>query len=92
MAKIESNLADDNQRTMPDVVRGGFPEATNAKEFMKSIEEKYKESEKTETGNLMNSLGMMVKEVCVNIFSESLTLLGNSKILRYQFLKPFWCM
>lgn len=54
--KIESNLADDNQRTMPDVVRGGFPEATNAKEFMKSIEEKYKESEKTETGNLMNSL------------------------------------
>ncbi|KAM1443641.1 hypothetical protein ACFX2I_039895 [Malus domestica] len=44
------------KRSMTDVVRGGFPDATNAKQFMKSIEEKYKESEKTETGNLMNSL------------------------------------
>ncbi|XP_009352547.2 uncharacterized protein LOC103943896 [Pyrus x bretschneideri] len=44
------------KRSMTDVVREGFPEATNAKEFMKSIEEKYKESGKTETGNLMNLL------------------------------------
>ncbi|KAM2033523.1 hypothetical protein FF1_015515 [Malus domestica] len=44
------------RRTMTDVVRGGFPETSKAKDLMKSIEEKYKESEKTETGNLMNSL------------------------------------
>ncbi|KAM1649269.1 hypothetical protein ACFX14_010564 [Malus domestica] len=44
------------KRTMTNAVRGGFPEATNAKKFMQSIEEKYKESEKTETGNLMNAL------------------------------------
>ncbi|XP_070682360.1 uncharacterized protein [Malus domestica] len=44
------------KRSMTDVVCGGFPEATNSKEFMKSIEEKYKEYERTKTGNLMNSL------------------------------------
>nr|XP_028955042.1 uncharacterized protein LOC114823780 [Malus domestica] len=38
------------KRSMTDVVRGGFPDATNAKEFLASIEEKYKESPKSETG------------------------------------------
>ncbi|XP_070667610.1 uncharacterized protein [Malus domestica] len=44
------------KRTMTYDVRGGFPKGTNAKKFMESIEEKDKESEKTETCNLMNSL------------------------------------
>lgn len=44
-----------SKRTMTGVVRGGFPEATNAEDDMKSTEEKSKESEKTETSNLMNS-------------------------------------
>ncbi|KAM1263710.1 hypothetical protein ACFX2G_029301 [Malus domestica] len=47
------------KRSMTDVVRGGFLDATNAKEFLASIEEKYKESPKSETGNLMNSLTTM---------------------------------
>ncbi|XP_070667779.1 uncharacterized protein [Malus domestica] len=44
---------------MKDVVIGGFPVATNAKDFLKSIEAKYRESPKTETGNLMNALTTM---------------------------------
>ena len=47
------------KRTTTDVVRRGFPDATNVKEFLKSIKEDYKESEKTETSNLMNSLTTM---------------------------------
>ncbi|XP_028945241.1 uncharacterized protein [Malus domestica] len=44
------------KRSMTDVIHGGFPKSSNAHEFMKSTEEKYKESKKTKTGNLMNSL------------------------------------
>lgn len=44
------------KRSMTDVLHDGFPKATNAKEFLKLIEEKYKEFDKTETDNLMNSL------------------------------------
>ncbi|CAN6688327.1 unnamed protein product [Malus baccata var. baccata] len=47
------------KRSMTNVVRGGFPDATNAKDFLASIKEKYKESPKTEIGNLMNSLTTM---------------------------------
>ncbi|KAM1105269.1 hypothetical protein ACFX13_013849 [Malus domestica] len=39
------------KRSMTDVVRGYFPHATNAKDFLKFIEEKYKESPKTETAS-----------------------------------------
>ncbi|KAM0986384.1 hypothetical protein ACFX2C_013563 [Malus domestica] len=44
------------RRTMTNVVHGGFLEASKAKDLMKSNEEKYKEFEKIEIGNLMNSL------------------------------------
>ncbi|XP_050142317.1 uncharacterized protein LOC126618330 [Malus sylvestris] len=37
------------KRSMTDVVRGAFIDATNAKDFLKSIEQKYKESPETET-------------------------------------------
>ncbi|XP_028963314.1 uncharacterized protein LOC126629474 [Malus sylvestris] len=37
------------KRSMTDVVRGAFTDATNAKDFLKSIEQKYQESLKTET-------------------------------------------
>ncbi|XP_028965152.1 uncharacterized protein [Malus domestica] len=47
------------KRSMTDVVRGGFPDEANAKDFLKSIEAKYRESPKTETGNLMNALTTM---------------------------------
>ena len=35
------------KRSMTDVVHGGFPKTSNAKDFLKSIEEKYKESNKS---------------------------------------------
>ncbi|XP_070678082.1 uncharacterized protein [Malus domestica] len=45
--------------SMKNVLRGGFPDATNAKDFLKFIEAKYRESPKNETGNLMNALTTM---------------------------------
>ncbi|XP_017185958.1 uncharacterized protein [Malus domestica] len=44
------------KRSMFDTVRGGIPESENAKEFLASIDSKFKESDKAETGNLMNEL------------------------------------
>ncbi|KAM1502254.1 hypothetical protein ACFXTO_027626 [Malus domestica] len=44
------------KKSMSDTVRGGIPESENAKEFLASIDEKFKESDKAETGNLMNEL------------------------------------
>ena len=44
------------KRSMSDTVRGGIPDSKNAKEFLTSIHEKFKESDKAETGNLMNDL------------------------------------
>nr|XP_017187446.1 uncharacterized protein LOC108173244 [Malus domestica] len=37
------------KRSMTDMVRGAIIDATNAKDFLKSIEQKYKESPETET-------------------------------------------
>ena len=44
------------KRSMYDTVRGGIADTDSAKEFLASIEAKFKESDKAETGNLMNSL------------------------------------
>ncbi|XP_017191265.1 uncharacterized protein [Malus domestica] len=44
------------KRAMSDTVRGGTADMESAKEFLASIEAKFKESDKAETGNLMNSL------------------------------------
>ncbi|XP_050113886.1 uncharacterized protein LOC126592203 [Malus sylvestris] len=44
------------KRSMSDTIRGGIPESESAKEFLASIDEKFKESDKAETGNLMNEL------------------------------------
>ncbi|PRQ34493.1 putative RNA-directed DNA polymerase [Rosa chinensis] len=44
------------KRSMSETVRGGIPDIENAKDFYDAIAAKYKESEKAETGNLMNAL------------------------------------
>nr|XP_028960048.1 uncharacterized protein LOC114825477 [Malus domestica] len=44
------------QKSMSDTMRGGIPESESAKEFLASIDEKFKESNTAETGNLMNKL------------------------------------
>nr|XP_017179049.2 uncharacterized protein LOC108169707 [Malus domestica] len=44
------------KKSMSDTVRGGIPDSKNAKEYLPSIHEKFKESDKAETGNLMNDL------------------------------------
>lgn len=41
------------------MVKGGFLDTKNEKDFLKSIDDKYRESLKTETGNLMNALTTM---------------------------------
>ncbi|KAB2608369.1 hypothetical protein D8674_011537 [Pyrus ussuriensis x Pyrus communis] len=41
---------------MSDTVRGGIPKSETAKEYLTSIHEKFKESDKAEIGNLMNEL------------------------------------
>ena len=47
------------KRAMTETVRGGIPISENAKEFLDSVGEKFKESEKAETGNLMTALTSM---------------------------------
>ena len=44
------------KKAMTEAVKGGIPDSDNAKEFYNSIALKYKESDKAETGNLMNKL------------------------------------
>ncbi|XP_050156195.1 uncharacterized protein LOC126630073 [Malus sylvestris] len=44
------------KRPMSDTVKGGIANTDSAKEFLASIEAKFNESNKAETGNLMNSL------------------------------------
>ncbi|XP_009349536.2 uncharacterized protein LOC103941081 [Pyrus x bretschneideri] len=44
------------KRSMSDLVRGTITELDNAKAYLDSIEAKFKESEKVETGTLMNTL------------------------------------
>ncbi|XP_068304234.1 uncharacterized protein [Pyrus communis] len=44
------------KKSMSDTVKGGIPKSENAKEFLASIDEKFKESDKAEIGNLMNEL------------------------------------
>ncbi|KAM2147950.1 hypothetical protein ACFX1Q_004634 [Malus domestica] len=44
------------KKSMSDTVRGGIPDSKNAKEYLASIHEKFKESDKAETSNLMNDL------------------------------------
>ena len=47
------------KKYMADSVKGGIPDSEYAKVFFNSIAEKYKISDKAETGNLMNSLVKM---------------------------------
>ncbi|XP_070672052.1 uncharacterized protein [Malus domestica] len=44
------------KKSMSDIVRGGIPDAENPKEYLTSIHEKFKESDKAETCNFMNDL------------------------------------
>ncbi|CAN6720767.1 unnamed protein product [Malus baccata var. baccata] len=43
------------KRSMSDLVRGAITESDNAKAYLDSIEAKFKESDKAETGTLMNT-------------------------------------
>ncbi|KAM2774893.1 hypothetical protein COP1_019728 [Malus domestica] len=45
-----------NEYEMYDLVRGAITESDNAKAYLDSIEAKFKEFEKPETGTLMNTL------------------------------------
>lgn len=44
------------KKTMTEAVRGSIPESELAREYFKNIEDKFKVSDKAETGNLLNSL------------------------------------
>ena len=62
------------QRAMTETVRGGIPICDSAADFLKAIEEKFKESDKAETTNLLNSLSNMkydgngsVREHCLKM-------------------------
>ncbi|XP_024158732.1 uncharacterized protein LOC112166189 [Rosa chinensis] len=44
------------KKSMTDAVKGGIPDSENARVFFNSIADKYKVSDKAETGNLMNKL------------------------------------
>ncbi|KAM1800514.1 hypothetical protein ACFX11_032222 [Malus domestica] len=44
------------KRSMSDLVRGVITKSNNAKAYLESIEAKFKESEKSKTGTLMNTL------------------------------------
>lgn len=59
---------------MTETIKGGIPVCDNAADFLKAIEEKFKESDKAETTNLMNSLSNMkydengsVREHCLKM-------------------------
>ena len=47
------------KRSMSEAVKGGIPDAVFARDFYNNIQEKYKVSDKAETGNLMSSLTTM---------------------------------
>ena len=47
------------KKSMSEAVKGGISDAEYAREYFNHIQEKYKESDKAETGNLMNSLTTM---------------------------------
>ncbi|XP_062005369.1 uncharacterized protein LOC133722499 [Rosa rugosa] len=62
------------QRAMTDTVRGGIPVCERAADFLAAIEEKFKESDKAEITNLMNTLSTMkydgngsVREHCLKM-------------------------
>jgi hypothetical protein len=44
------------KKAMTETVRGGIPECERALDYLKAVEEKYKESDKAEIANHMNSL------------------------------------
>ncbi|ONI04080.1 hypothetical protein PRUPE_6G301400 [Prunus persica] len=50
------------KKTMTEAIFGGVPETESAKQFMESIETKFKESGKAETENLMSRLANMKYE------------------------------
>ncbi|XP_050160358.1 uncharacterized protein LOC126633857 [Malus sylvestris] len=80
------------ERSISDVVHDGFLEATNAKEFLKLIEEKYKEFDETEIDNLMNSLTTMRYDGIESVHEYILNLIdiaGKLMALGYLYLKPF---
>ena len=43
-------------RTMTDTVKGSIPETENAREYLESVAERFKESEKAEASMLLDSL------------------------------------
>ncbi|CAL9012470.1 unnamed protein product, partial [Prunus brigantina] len=47
------------KKSMTEAIYGGIPDSENAKEYLKAVAEKFKESDKAETGNLMNRLATM---------------------------------
>ncbi|CAL8154162.1 unnamed protein product [Prunus armeniaca] len=47
------------KKSMTKAIYGGIPYSKNAKEYLKAVAEKFKESDKAETGNLMNRLATM---------------------------------
>lgn len=54
------------KKSMSNTVRGGIPDSKNAKKYLASIHEKFKESDKAETGNLMNKF--MIKKYQREVF------------------------
>ncbi|XP_068307381.1 uncharacterized protein [Pyrus communis] len=44
------------KKSMSDIVRRGIPKSETVKEYLTSIQEKFKESDKAKIGNLMNEL------------------------------------
>ena len=77
------------KRSMTDVVRGAFTNATSAKDFLKSIEQKYKESPKTETDatNAKDFLMSIEEKYKESPKTETGNLMHSLTTMRYDGIK-----